>query len=249
VKLSSFSILLVACACGARSSTPPPPAPAHAAHAHGEHGAHAGHGEHGHAGVQHASGMRHRFERADEWTKMFDDPARDAWQQPERVIAEMGLTPMMTVADVGAGTGYFAVRIARQVPQGQVIATDIEPDMVRYMTERAQREKLPNLRATLATATDAGLAPASVDRVLIVDVWHHLGDRVAYAKTLAAALKPGGKLFVVDFQLDSERGPPKEHKLAPAAIIADLRAAGFTATLSPTTLPDQYIITASRTGA
>ena len=84
--------------------------------------------------------MPHRFEHADAWAKQFDDPSRDAWQQPDKVIAALGLEPAMSVADVGAGTGYFTVRLARAVPQGQVIATDIEPDMVRYLGERASVE-------------------------------------------------------------------------------------------------------------
>jgi ubiquinone/menaquinone biosynthesis C-methylase UbiE len=104
--------------------------------------------------------MPHRFEHADAWAKQFDDPSRDAWQQPDKVITALALTPSMTVADVGAGTGYFTVRLARAVPQGEVIATDIEPDMVRYLGERAEREHLPNIRALLAGADDLSCSPS-----------------------------------------------------------------------------------------
>ena len=190
--------------------------------------------------------MSHGFAKADEWTAAFDDPARDDWQRPDDVVRALELTPAMTVADVGAGTGYFAVRLARAVPAGQVIATDIEPDMVRYLGERAQRESLANLRAVVGTATASGLTAGSVDRILVVDVWHHLGDRVAFARDLAAALRPGGKLLVVDFTLAAERGPPAKHRLEPAAIIADLTAAGLRAKVSSVTLPDQYIVEAQR---
>lgn len=228
----------------------------HGAHGQAGHGAHgqaghgAGHGEHGH-GAQgaggfdhggHAGQMHHRFDDAEKWAKVFDDPARDAWQQPDRVIAAMQLAPTMTVADVGAGTGYFTVRLARAVPQGTVIATDIEPDMVRYLEDRAKREQLANMRASLSAADDPKLAAGSLDRILVVDVWHHLADRVTYAKRLRDALKPGGKLVVVDFTLEATHGPPVKHRLPPEQIIEDLRAAGFKAELSPTTLPQQYIV-------
>jgi cyclopropane fatty-acyl-phospholipid synthase-like methyltransferase len=194
----------------------------------------------------HRGGMPHRFENADQWAKVFDDPARDAWQQPDRVIAALELAPAMTVADIGAGTGYFTVRLARAVPQGQVIATDIEPDMIRYMNERAAREQLTNVRAVVTPPADPQLAEASVDRILVVDVWHHLGDRVAYAKALARGLKAGGKLAIVDFKMSSSHGPPPQHRLAPEAIMSDLRAAGLTSAVSPTDLPDQYIVTGTR---
>jgi len=190
--------------------------------------------------------MPHRFEHADEWAKQFDDPSRDAWQQPDRVIAALALAPAMTVADVGAGTGYFSVRLARAVPEGEVIATDIEPDMVRYLGDRAQREHLPNIKPVLATADDPNLAPASVDRILVVDVWHHIADRQRYAAGLAKALRPGGKLAIVDFTAAADRGPPKAMRLAPDAIIADLRSAGLSATLDPTQLPDQFIVIGTR---
>jgi cyclopropane fatty-acyl-phospholipid synthase-like methyltransferase len=230
-----FSIAIALAACG----SPKSPAPVQPARP--DHADHARHGHHGHGG-----GMQHGFEKADDWAKVFDDPARDAWQQPDAVIAALGLTPAMTVADIGAGTGYFAVRLARAVPEGQVIATDIEPDMVRYLEERATRESLPNLRAVQTPPADPQLAEASLDRILVVDVWHHLGDRVGYARALGKALKPGGAVAIVDFKLDAKFGPPKQHRLAPEAIIADLKAAGLTASVSPVALSEQYIVIATK---
>jgi cyclopropane fatty-acyl-phospholipid synthase-like methyltransferase len=171
-----------------------------------------------------------------------DRPDRAEREQPERVLDLLRVGPGMTVADVGAGTGYFTVRLARAVPQGKVIATDIEPDMVRYLRERAAREQLPNVTAVECGATDPKLPSGEVDRILVVDVWHHLPDRVAYAKGLAASLKPGGKLAIVDFTMAATHGPPKHHRLLPDAIEGDLRAAGLEASVSPTTLPDQYIV-------
>jgi cyclopropane fatty-acyl-phospholipid synthase-like methyltransferase len=190
--------------------------------------------------------MHHGFKNAEDWAKVFDDPARDAWQQPERVVAELALTPAMTVADIGAGTGYFTVRIARAVPQGTVIATDLEPDMIRYLDQRAQREGLTNIRAAATPADDPQLAAASVDRILVADVWHHVDGRAAYAGKLAAALRPGGMLVIVDFKLDATRGPPAKFRLAPEAVIAELATAGLTAKVA-FELADQYVITARRT--
>jgi cyclopropane fatty-acyl-phospholipid synthase-like methyltransferase len=177
---------------------------------------------------------------------MLDDPARDAWQRPDDVLHALALEPTMTVADVGAGTGYFAVRLARAVPRGQVIATDVEPDMVRFLSERAQREHLPNLRAILATTDASGLAADSVDRILVVHVWHHLANRGDYARRLASALRPGGKLLIVDFHTAAHRGPPANMRVAPELVIAELEAAGLAAELSATALPDQYIVEARR---
>jgi cyclopropane fatty-acyl-phospholipid synthase-like methyltransferase len=230
--MSKLLYLLTLTACASSAHVDPAPAPQPAAeHSPAEH---------------HGGGMHHRFDNADQWAKVFDDPARDAWQRPDLVLAALELRPGMAVADIGAGTGYFAVRLARAVPGGQVIATDIEPDMIRFMTERAAREQLPNLRAVLTPPDDPKLAPSRLDRILVVDVWHHLDDRPAYARALARALRPGGKLAIVDFTLESKHGPPAKHRLAPDEILADLRAAGLTASISPTTLPDQYIAIGTR---
>lgn len=231
MRIAVLFVVSVVVACG--SSAPPPAAPPahdHAAHSHADH----------------KGGMHHRFENADEWAKVFDDPERDAWQQPERVIEALALSPKMTVADVGAGTGYFAVRLARALPDGKVIATDVEEDMVRYMTDRALRENLGNLHAQLTPTDDPKLAAGTIDRILVVDVWHHLGDRRAYAAKLASALRPGGFVAVVDFKLDAERGPPVKMRLPADSIAADLAAAGLSTEISTIDLPDQYIVIAKR---
>jgi SAM-dependent methyltransferase len=233
VRAAIGSLVLVhGCASEPKPAASPAPPRADTEH-HAEH--------HDHAG-----GMPHRFENADQWATSFDDPARDAWQRPDDVVAALGLRAGMAVADVGAGTGYFTVRLARAVPDGQIIATDIEPDMIRYVTERARREGLANVQAVRAGADDPNLPPASVDRILVVDVWHHLGDRVRYATGLAAALRPGGQIAIVDFTASASHGPPPAHRLSPEAIMADLRAAGLAASVSPTRLPEQYIVVGTR---
>lgn len=232
VVLALLAVVVLAVACG--SSSKPATAPAPAEH---EHRAHAGH---------HGGGMHHRFEDAEQWAKVFDDPKRDEWQQPEKVIAALELQPTMTVADIGAGTGYFAMRLGRALPQGKVIATDLEQSMVDYMRERAAKERLANVEAKQTQPDDPQLGERTVDRVLVVDVWHHLGDRAAYAKKLAAALRDGGRVMVVDFKLDATMGPPKQHRLPPEAIIADLQAAGLEAVVAPVELREQYIVVGTR---
>jgi cyclopropane fatty-acyl-phospholipid synthase-like methyltransferase len=225
-------------ACGG-SSTADPAAP-EAAQPSG-----APHHSAGHQG--HKSGHMHRrFEKAEDWARLFDDPSRAAWQKPDEVVALVALSPGMTVVDVGAGTGYFLSRLSRAVGErGQVIATDIEPDMVRYMTERAAREKLANVRAQAAPVDDVGVPAGSADRILFVDVWHHIGDRERYAARLHAALKPGGAVVIVDFDLESKRGP-EGHKLDPEVVLREMRAGGLTAELATETLPDQYVVIARR---
>lgn len=200
-----------------------------------------------HRAHEHAAGHHHHaFVDAGALSNVLDDPARDVWQLPAHVIRALELTPRMAVADVGAGTGYFAVRLARALPEGDVIATDVEPTMVGFMTERARRENLPNLRALRSTRSASGLAARTVDRILVVHVWHHIEGRTDYARDLAAALRPDGRLLVVDFSPGAGRGPPEAMRVGPDSIIAELAAVGLTARVLPAVLPDQYIVEARR---
>jgi SAM-dependent methyltransferase len=221
------------------------PAPAPASPAHDDHADHLHGGDHaGHHGAQ---PLGHRFNDANKWAPIFDDPARDAWQKPDAVVAALALAPGMAVADIGAGTGYFEARLAAGVgATGTVFAVDIEPDMVRYLGERATREKTPSVRPTLGTPEDPGLAPASVDRILVVDTWHHVPARDAYAAKLAAALKPGGYVLVVDFTLETSKGPPRTHRLAATTVVDELAKAGLHASVVDAGLPDQYIVKGER---
>lgn len=193
----------------------------------------------------HPEPLVHRFEHAEEWAKQFDDPERDAWQKPPEVVASLKISAGMTVADVGAGTGYFEPYLSRAVGEkGTVLAVDIEPDMVRYLGERAAREHLANVRPLLATADDPKLPQGGVDRVLIVDTWHHIAARASTIAKLRAGLAPGGTITVVDFTLDSPHGPPKEHRIPPEGVVAELTSAGMSAARVDLPLPYQYVVVA-----
>lgn len=190
----------------------------------------------------------HRFDDAASWSKVFDDPARDAWQKPARVVELLAVEKGMTVADVGAGTGYFEPYLSRAVgPEGRVLAVDLEPDMVKWLDERARREGLANVRAVQADAADPKLPEAAVDRVLVVDTWHHIEDRVAYSRKLARALKPGGSVTIVDFTKESPHGPPPHARLSPEEVMADLKAGGLEpSVITAASLPHQFVVTARR---
>jgi SAM-dependent methyltransferase len=195
----------------------------------------------GPAGAQTPHTQRHTFGDAEKWSHVFDDPKRDAWQKPHQVIAALALKPDALVADLGAGTGYFAVRLAKMLPRGTVYAVDVEPDMVKYLGERARREDLGNLKPVAASSGDARL-PANVDLVLLVDVYHHIDERSSYFRRLAASLRPGGRLAVIDFRLDSPEGPPKAARVAPERVKTELAQAGYALLEEHRFLPYQYFL-------
>lgn len=227
--LPAAIVIVLAAACGPAPSTAP-------------RGPHAGAHGHPHGGKHRAH--HHRFDDAEGWSKVFDDPARDAWQKPARVVELLGVAPGMTVAEVGAGTGYFAPYLSRAAgPSGKVILEDIEPTLVKWMTDRSRRDGLTNVEVVLGTAADPKLPERAVDRVLVVDVWHHVEHRPELARKLAAALRPGGLVLVVDFTAESPEGPPKEARLAPEEVVGDLAAAGLEAgVIGDAGLPNQYVV-------
>lgn len=224
-----------------------------AGHGHGAgHGETGGHGGHGHGGAEpsadhrgHGHSMHHRFEDAEKWAAQFDSEERAAWQKPDAVVAALGLTPAMRVVDLGAGTGYFTVRLARAVPQGRVFAEDIEADMVRYLGERAGKEGLANVEAVQGAADDPKL-PGELDVAIMVDTYHHVDGPVAFFGKVRAALKPGGLLAIVDFKKDAPDdapGPPAAMRVEDTQVVAQLTEAGFVHERTERALlPYQYVV-------
>lgn len=156
-----------------------------------------GHGGHG-PGDDDAT-IRHRFEDAQQWAERFEAADRDAWQLPDTVIARVVDRPDLVVADIGSATGYFAVRFARAVPQGVVLGADVEPDMVRYLNDRARREGIANLVSVLAAPDDPHL-PRAADVVFVCNTIHHIDDRVDYFRHLQEQTAPDARLVVVDYR-------------------------------------------------
>ena len=169
--------------------------------------------------------MEHKFDPATS-AKAFDDPARDAWQMPGRVIEALGLAPTAAVADIGAGTGYFSVRLAKAVPSGTVYAVDVEASMLDHIRKRATGEHLTNVTTVLA-APDSPKLPKPVNVILIVDTYHHIPSRVAYFRGLKSSLLPGGRVAIVDFKKESPDGPPPEFRFTPEQIAGEMKQAGF----------------------
>ncbi len=191
---------------------------------------------------------QHSFEGAQNWAQVFDDPKRDAWQKPHEVIQALGLKPDAIVADIGAGTGYFSARLAHVVPKGRVLAVDTEPDMVRYLAERAKREGLTNMTAIAAKPDDPKL-PEKADLALLVDVYHHIENRKSYFRRLAQELKSDGRVAVIDFRMDSPDGPPKDARIPPDRVKAELRTTGFEFSQEHTFLPNQFFLMFRRAGS
>lgn len=193
-----------------------------------------------HHGEMHA---QHAFKSPEEWAKRFDDPARDAWQKPDAVLGHLKYSSNSKVADIGAGTGYFAVRIAPHVPVGKVYAIDVEPSMVEYTQKRAATMGLNNVVGVVAAPDDPRL-PEPVEIVLVVDTYHHLADRAAYFRKVKDKLLPGGRVVIVDYKPDPEiPGPPQALRLPADTIVSEMAEAGYTVTTrSEGALPRQYLL-------
>lgn len=187
----------------------------------------------------------HRFSDAERWAQVFDDPKRDVWQKPDEVMRALELPPDALAADIGAGTGYFAVRLADALPTGRVYAVDVEPEMVEYLAARAKREQKDNLVAVAGTPDDPKL-PEKIDLILMVDVHHHIDDRVRYFRDLAAYLRPGGRIAIIDFRPESPTGPPRATRVAADRVKAELQSAGYALRQEHGFLPNQYFLVFER---
>jgi arsenite methyltransferase len=163
------------------------------------------------------------------YIQVLEDPGRAEWQQPDDVVYRLNLKAGDEVADLGAGSGYFTLRLAREVGQtGRVYAVDTNPDMLKYIEKRAEEEKLDNIQTILADPNDPKLGSESVDMIFICDVLHHISNREQYYPLLARALRLGGRLVDVDFyKRKLPVGPPVEMKIARKDLIKEVESAGF----------------------
>src|SRR5262245_5816483 len=176
------------------------------------------------------------------------DPARAAWQKPERVIAALGLRRGRVVAEIGSGPGYFTLRLARAVgPSGRVYAVDPEPAMLEALRERLARSGLRNVTPILGLPDDPLLPPASCDLVLIVNAYHHFADGRVLLRCLTSALRPRGRVVNVDWApRETPVGPPLERRVAPDAFLREARRAGLSLIRARDLLPHQYFLVLER---
>lgn len=179
---------------------------------------------------------------------LLEAPDRDDWQQPDRVMDALGIADGARVADIGAGGGWFTIRLARRVgPNGRVFAEDIQQPMIESITRRVEREGLTNVEPILGTPTDPRLPPR-LQAVLIVDTYPQFGDPVSVLRFTAAALAPNGRVGVVDFKKDGAGGPgpPLEERVDPDVIIRDAERAGLKLRSHETFLRYQYLLVFTR---
>jgi len=159
---------------------------------------------------------------------IFESKGRDERLQINRVMDILGLGAGKSVADIGAGSGWFSVRAAKRVGDGIVYAVDINPEAVRYITERAKKEQFPNIKPILSKADDPLLPPDSVDAVLLLKTYHEVAQPVGLLEQLRKALRPGAKVGIID-----RNGNGENHGVGRDVVIREAKEAGYK-------LVDQY---------
>jgi ubiquinone/menaquinone biosynthesis C-methylase UbiE len=175
---------------------------------------------------------------------MLEDPGRDAYQKPREVLLALGIREGEAIADIGSGSGYFALRLAERAgPTGRVYAVDVDPDMVRHLNRRVRDAGLDNVRSVLADPDDPLLEDASVNRFFICDTWHHIEDQAKYLALMKRMLRPNGEVVMIDFKKEATpMGPPLEMRIARGDLVRQMEGAGFRLAAEHTFLPYQYFL-------
>jgi len=186
----------------------------------------------------------HTPHSAEDYLRHLEDPARDEWQKPGQVVEALGLQPGWTVADIGAGSGYFALRFAPVVgAEGEVLAVDIDPKLLEHVSKRAGEQGFFNVHPIQGAPDNPRLAPQSVNVFFLCDVIHHIEKRQDYYKHMARALRPGGRVAVVDFhKRPLPVGPKPEMKIDREEMIREFESAGFRLAGEHAFLPHQYFL-------
>ena len=172
---------------------------------------------------------------------------REKEERGDLLLRELGLKPGMAVADVGAGTGYYARRVAPLIGAGgsggTVYAVDVQPEMIALLGELAAKAGLPNIKPVLGAVDDVKLPPASIDLAILVDVYHELEFPFEVIESLVRALKPGGRIVYVEYRAEDPKVPIKAlHKMSEAQVRKEAAAHALVYERTANTLPWQHVV-------
>jgi len=176
---------------------------------------------------------------------LLEAPDRDIWQLPDQIMDTLAIAEAAVVADIGAGAGWFTVRLARRVgPNGKVYAEDVQPEMLTAISRRVAAEGLRNVVPVLGKGSDPSLPPRALHAALMVDAYHEIeDDRVTLLRNIAKSLRPTGRIGVVDFKLEGGGpGPPTEERVPPDVVVKEAAEAGLRLLSQETFLPYQYFL-------
>lgn len=178
------------------------------------------------------------------YISMLENPQRDAEQKPQEVIKALDIKEGETIADIGAGSGYFAFRFARHVGNsGRIYAVDINSDMIVFMNRHIRDNKMKNVVTVLSAPDDPLVTDASIDRFFICNTWHHVPNQNHYIALMKKMLRPGGQIIVIDYhKKELPVGPPPEMKMAREEVIKEMETGGFKLAREHTFLPYQYFL-------
>lgn len=177
-------------------------------------------------------------------------PEREAEENPDLAVSLLGLKPGMIVADIGAGVGYYSLKLAAQVgAQGKVYATDLQPEMLRLLRKRLEKEKVTNIEPVLGSETECNLPDQSIDLAILVDVYHEFSEPRKMLASLRRALKPDGRLVLLEFRKEDPNVPIREeHKMSVTIVKQELTADGYALDKLLSDLPWQHIFFFKKAG-
>jgi ubiquinone/menaquinone biosynthesis C-methylase UbiE len=186
-------------------------------------------------------GKHRNPEDLDSYIARMEDPDRAEWQKPDEVLRALRLAPGQVACDIGAGPGYFALRMAKTA--GQVFAVDVEPRMLQGLIKRIVKSGLRNVTPVFAVDDDPLIPLGACDLILVANTYHHFPDGPAYLSRLSRSLRPGGRIANIDFhKRELPVGPPVEHKVARDDFLREAREAGLELAEEHDFLPNQYFL-------
>lgn len=202
-------------------------------------------------GVHPISGRRYAMVMGFGGADWLERPERDWEENPNVAVELLNLKKGMVVADVGAGTGYFSVRMARKVgPEGKVYASDLQEPMLQRLARNAAREKIRNIETVLATESDPRLPAGALDLILMVDVYHEFSEPQEMLRKMRTALKPDGRLVLLEYRKEDPEVPIRpEHKMSVREVRMELEAEGFQLSQKIDKLPRQHVLVFTKSAA
>jgi SAM-dependent methyltransferase len=172
---------------------------------------------------------------------------REAEEAPGKALDALALPPATVIADIGAGSGYYAFRIAPKIPLGKVIAVDIQPEMLEFLRQRAKELGISHVEPHLGATHDLQLPPNTLDAALLVDSYHEFSEPAEMLASLLRSLKPGGRVFLIEFRAEDEQVPIKPlHKMSEAQARLEFEGAGFQFVTNDRRLPWQHLMVFQR---